>query len=1233
MKNIFNIILLFVLFSIALSVEEKTENNATGNDDFIQSSDSFERIVPNSLPNPMNDRAKGFLLKGKVQSAITNYGNFINWDHHPAGLWGEYTYLPTTAFMAGVPGHSYSYKYEWFKFPTPGCPQSLGNYDIWCSSEAYLDQSNTHSGFSWYENGDTNYVSVVFETQSDDGVLGEQLLSPNELDIPTCMYDEGSSKEWSDYWSSYSGCLSNVLFEEIDCCLESDGEWTEPSAYFQACQFESVNQWCLEDEESLVLISLPKSEDYNIDPNNANVYGDLTNKMGVGLAYPWAVRPALNKRKSISSYDLYKYGNDQEEWTNDDVYDYYGFNVAESHFTRWSPSTNAEWQATPDSRETTHNTLVDESDIFGNINYLSTSSYPLLAHSGESDTWPDLWDDEAATYIKKWPGWWAENFNPIDTDCNPPYRYNDDCWETVEGRFISDMDVYMEFDDRWAHRGNVVSNNQYQQTGYPMGLKVMASAHSYGVTFAEDIMFVTVKVRNESGDWQAFERDKNGDKVYLYDDNGNPIKGDAMTMPDGTKLNRGRGFDYKDVFMGFNMDADVVTATKFGGFGVHTNPDDFMEYYDCKNPDIVPEGCEVINDDTLRVSIAMIYDYDGVSGAATDIGIVATQLLDSPYATEPVDLNGDGYADLYPGDKLKMTNWHWYSWYGRPGVTYYEGDAGCCAGDPGSDQARNKEEIMYKIISGDTTNLSLNERDWYFHTNAPSTDDHENNLNPHFDSLDGLELTEFFQEDPDGLDCVLEMSSGPFSLEVGEEVPFSFCIIFGENKNDLIENATFAQLMYNSHYQGYTAPDTPVLTATTGDENSNEDWYDAQHHTIKLSWDNSAEKSADVVTGYADFEGYKLYRSDDGGETWGEDADKLYDSNGAVAGWKPYAQFHLSPEKDSLRCTFSNDFHGQCTISKPEFYVERGCFEPEIENGIEYSPICGVSDCNDTAWLNCVRNNCSQKTNQEYLILPDILKIAYSPFYSYTVDCNDPLWGGDGIGDPDIRGYDVCGEDVHAPYMGEDALGACNDSTGLVYTFIDDEVKDGFEYTYTLTAYDMGIPPPEDTTCEEIDEDESCIYTSEPNSANPLAFASPDGYQFIECGRGRTVNDNNYVTITAGASATDNLECKVGVVPNPYIDNGLFNETPYLKRIRFIHLPSKCRITIFTISGERIITLNHDIDLDDGINDDIDNGSHWWNLRSMNNQEVAPGLYIYAVEDLTEDSKNKKCIGKFSIVR
>ena len=39
-----------------------------------------------------------------------------------------------------------------------------------------------------------------------------------------------------------------------------------------------------------------------------------------------------------------------------------------------------------------------------------------------------------------------------------------------------------------------------------------------------------------------------------------------------------------------------------------------------------------------------------------------------------------------------------------------------------------------------------------FHAN-PSLDQLDPNFNPHFDNVEDLKLTEFFQEDPDGLDC------------------------------------------------------------------------------------------------------------------------------------------------------------------------------------------------------------------------------------------------------------------------------------------------------------------------------------------------------------------------------------------------------------------------------------------------------------------------------------------------
>ena len=157
-----------------------------------------------------------------------------------------------------------------------------------------------------------------------------------------------------------------------------------------------------------------------------------------------------------------------------------------------------------------------------------------------------------------------------------------------------------------------------------------------------------------------------------------------------------------------------------------------------------------------------------------------------------------------------MTDWHWFDWYNRPGVRTRESNTNCCDGSANRPSSPNREEIQYKILAGDNTDLTDNENLWYFHTANPDTDSNSE-LNPHFDSLDGLQQEPVFEQDPEGFDCIFIMSCGPFDLSVGEEVPFSFCIIFGDNKDDLITNAEFAQLMYNSNYQGFTAPLTPTV--------------------------------------------------------------------------------------------------------------------------------------------------------------------------------------------------------------------------------------------------------------------------------------------------------------------------------------------------------------------------------------------------------------------------------------
>ena len=1092
--------------------------------------------------NPMNDRAIGYLLKGKAKSAVTNYGEFIEWDVHPAGLWGSYTYLPDVCFVAGIPGQSYSYKYFWFHSETPGfeglCPNYNGNDDdikLWCSAEAYSDDNHAKPSFAWYEDLnsdgviDTNFVSIVFDSYAD---------------------------------------VNAIVGEQKDSYLEIDDD----------------NQWALDDVLEMVIISL-KETGYNVNPNNSNVYGNPALKKTVGLVYPWALRPKLEAR--LDEYDKFDYGEDGEEWTEDDDYVYYGANTAESWFTRWNPSSNTDWQPSTGARINTHNTKVNAGDIFGSEVYVNESStYPLLAHSGEQDTWPEIVTDDG-TIAPTWPGGYAESFDPDSTKCIPPKRYNDDCWIETD-RFISNQDVYMEFDDRWAHRGSAVYDGIYESTGYPMGLKVMATAHSYSVAFAEDVMFVTVDVRNESGSipgsdyWYAFEKNRLGDKVYLTDRSGAPIKGKPMTMPDGTRLNGGKGFTYRDLAMGFYMDADVVSTDIYGNFGVHTNADDFMEYYDCANKNIVPEGCQVINDDTLRVSIAMIYDYGGSSGVAQDIGIVGTQLLDSPYATNPVDLDGDDLPDIYPGQKLKMTDWHWFDWYNRPGVVYREGDAGCCAGDPGSAQAPNKEEIQYKILAGDTTNLTDDERAWFFHTSNPSADNHEVDLDPHFDSLEGLELTEFFLDGEDGLDCVLEMSCGPFSLEVGEQVPFSFCIIYGENKTDIIENARFAQLMYNSHYQGYTEPDYPTVTAS----------FDKG--MVHLKWDNSAENTTDVVTGYSDFEGYKIYKSTDGGTTWGSATDIIYDDKGQAVGWRPYAQFHLTEEEDSNHCIYANKYDGSEN-------ADGTIVDCETE---EYGGKRGINICGDdphTPWFSL--GDCD---DSEELYLSKTSKSSCEKLKTGTWDI-----------DGSFCYYDINHNNTYDEHI------------GIVNEFIDYDVIDGLDYTYSVTAYDMGIAP--DYT---VNYDPAFgIADTSFSTANPLHFATPGGYEYIETGKGTSDKDKNFITVKPGPVATDILQNDIKVVPNPYIVSSMFNETEYKKVLRFTNLPKKCKVTIYTISGEEVVSFSKPGDNNRADCGESDSGSCYWDLRSSNNQVIAPGLYIYTVEDKSKKNKGGKFIGKFAVVR
>ena len=129
-----NIIILLVLSQCVFTIDINQEPDPNN----VGSVDQLNKVGDSPFPtNPMNDRALGYLLQGKVKNAISNYGNYISWDHHPAGLWGDWTYLPHVGFVAAIPGHDYSFKYLWSDCSSSMSQEAQVDNSLWCSTEAY----------------------------------------------------------------------------------------------------------------------------------------------------------------------------------------------------------------------------------------------------------------------------------------------------------------------------------------------------------------------------------------------------------------------------------------------------------------------------------------------------------------------------------------------------------------------------------------------------------------------------------------------------------------------------------------------------------------------------------------------------------------------------------------------------------------------------------------------------------------------------------------------------------------------------------------------------------------------------------------------------------------------------------------------------------------------------------------------------------------------------------------
>ncbi|MBC8043421.1 MAG: hypothetical protein IAF08_08235 [Rhizobacter sp.] len=95
------------------------------------------------------------------------------------------------------------------------------------------------------------------------------------------------------------------------------------------------------------------------------------------------------------------------------------------------------------------------------------------------------------------------------------------------------------------------------------------------------------------------------------------------------------------------------------------------------------------------------------------------------------------------------------------------------------------------------------------------------------------------------------------------------------------------------------------------------------------------------------------------------------------------------------------------------------------------------------------------------------------------------------------------------------------------------------------------------------------------------------------------------------SKAKEQFALKPYVVPNPYVGSASFEPERFAvagrgdRRIEFRRLPAQCTIRIYTLRGELVQTL---------VKNGSTEGFIAWNLRTKDNLDIAPGLYIYHVD-------------------
>ncbi|MGD8921934.1 MAG: hypothetical protein PVH24_01705 [Candidatus Zixiibacteriota bacterium] len=448
-----------------------------------------------------------------------------------------------------------------------------------------------------------------------------------------------------------------------------------------------------------------------------------------------------------------------------------------------------------------------------------------------------------------------------------------------------------------------------------------------------------------------------------------------------------------------------------------------------------------------------------------------------------------------------------------------------------------------------------------------------------------------------GFDTRYLLSFGPFNIDPGQTLPLSLAYVGGENLHydpDNLKNNLGKKANYRPH-----------------DFYSHLDFSDLAENAVWASWvyDNPGVDSDS--DGYAGE--YRLLCEGDVCDTVWYKGDGVPDFRGASP--PPAPVVWVYPQVGSIRVRW-NGLRSETTrdVFSREYDFEgyRVYFARDARDA-SYSMLTSydIEDYNKWVWN-------SRKREWELNDIPFTLEQLKC---LYADSCNDPYFEPLSFtrGNPYQLEMPV-GEDslfyfqpqdynrselgvtteIHKVYPDQPYPTNLNPDSANADELTEDGYLKYFEYEYTVTGLLPTVPYYLNVTAFDYGSPKSNLKSLETS---------------------KTVNPKlTYPLPTAQDVVANNLE--VYTYPNPYKGDGSYLDKGFegrdadyiipnrLRRIHFANLPAKCTIRIYTLDGDLVREIVHDMDPADPM------ASHdEWDLITRNTQMVVSGIYYWTVED------------------